>query len=460
VKPSLDDLRRALKNRALTGLAALTRGFFDDQASFCASRALLQKVLGTRRSGKSTAFASKCLLAARLEGEVAYCHLTIDLGRAQIWPHFEKLDHVNKIGLKFDRANSRVTTPTGGIIKMYGLSTKAEAEKLRGGSRVMGVIDEAGAQSQLVLELAVKETLGPSCWDYAHRGGFGVVVGGTPSRMLDTYWHNLCKPGIAGADSAYWHFNIRKNPLFVGHVDRVIAAFCKEFGIEPGSAAYQREVEGKFCPDTEGLCYAWNGFVLPEAALPEAGQTLLSVDFGKNTTAYVVGRVKGGVLYILEARETHDNNIEAIVMSIRQLKERWGVGEMIGDSADGITLKSMHDQYGFPMRGAKKPGSKEDRIWTLDSGLRTGQVMLGPQTAPLQAQLRTVLWNEDRDDHHESQPDHSIDATHYLEELVASFNKPKAKAEKARYGSKEWFEAEEIRAERDLFRRAGLRPPR
>jgi len=402
-----------------------------------------------------------CVLAARTEAEVAYVHLTIDLGRAQLWPHFEQLDHENKIGLKFDRALSRVRVPGGGVIKMYGLSTKAEAEKLRGGSRVLGIIDEAGAQNQDVLELAVKETLGPSCWDYAHRGGHGVVIGGTPSRMLDTYWHNLCKPGIAGADPAYWHFNIRKNPLFAGHVERIIAAFCKDFGIEPGSAAYQREVEGKFCPDTEGLCYGgWNGFVLPAEALPDSGQTLMAVDFGKNTTAYVVGRVKAGILYILEARETTNNNIEDIARNIRELKDRWGIGEMIGDSADGIAVKSLREQYGFNIEGAKKPGSKEDRIWILDSGLRTGQVMLGPQTSPLQMQLRTVLWNEDRDDHHESQPDHCIDATHYLEELVASFRKPKAKAEKPRYGTPEWLAQEELRAERDLFRRAGLRPPR
>jgi hypothetical protein len=71
-------------------------------------------------------------------------------------------------------------------------------------------------------------------------------------------------------------------------------------------------------------------------------------------------------------------------------------------------------------------------------------------TEPLQEEIRSVGWNDTRDDHHESQPDHACDAAHYGLELASAIGVMAAPVRPEK-GSPEWYAAEEEKMRAMVF---------
>lgn len=452
------DLKRAFARKAAFPKELLLKGLYDKQLSFRNARASRRKINGGRRSGKTRSLAVELLYTSLPGRESAYVTLTIGIAKGILWPHMQQLNKEFSLGLRFNRTTGRITLPHEGFIELYGLNSQPDAEKLRGQGRPLGVIDEMGALNQDLVKYCLRETLGPSCLDFYGIGGAGVVIAGTPSRLTETFWHEQCKPGIRGEDPAYWHMHISENPFFAGRHEAAIQAWLEENSVTRESAAAMREIDGIFCVDSEGLVYSWSGLVLPTEAVPLVGHTLLCVDFGTtHPCAWNVLRVVNGEIFVLESLKETGCSIQRVADVCHQLRVKWNIGEMVGDSEGAQAIVSLRENHGLPMESAVKRGLKIDRIWMVDSGFKSNTLHLCPETTPLQAELRTVQWNETRDDHHPRQRDDNLDALGYGVEKCNAI-KLKQQPPGPEYGSPEWLRMQEERTVREVMARAGLKP--
>ncbi len=412
-------------------------GFRDDPS-------LARVCIGGRRSGKSTIFIGEALQVADMFPGTVVPYLSQTVGRAKLvlLPHVEEFMREGA-KLHVDNGRDQIRTPTGGIVQLGGLSTKAEVEKGRGISSPALYIDEAGTIGDARLRPSLLETYGPATKDFYGKGGRGIAVGGTPDYVPSSFWYKLCGGNSRKSEFGYTvhHMTIHDNPFYAGREQLVIDAYLEENGLELSDPEVQREWFGRFCLNTQGLAYPhWDGTILPLVTMPLHGYTVLGVDLGSDhPCAFVVVRFTlhesiigppGKELlhtvhhaHVLETYEESGMTVHDVRATINQFQKNYGIGLTVGDSAGGgaMTVDTINNVMGVPIQAAKKPGLKEDRIWMTDSMLQTRRLHVYDRCETLIEQLGSVpkeRKTNGRIDHMAGYPDHSLDALHYA--LVAA----------------------------------------
>lgn len=395
----------------------------------------LKSLLYGRRTGKTTYAVGK-VCDDGIPGEVhPFVGVTATKARDTCFPILERFVKSHGLGVSFNRQKLRATTDRGVIIQCMGLATKPEVEKLRG-ERYPGVIfDECGAQNQDLLKVAVQEAAGPATLDFWGRGGFGIMCLGTPSYAPIGFWHEICGGNgeIAPKHGFTCHRgNVLQNPYIRDPAEALRRKLVQQ-GWTEETPEYIREWLGKFCLSTDGLCYgrAWNQIVEHRIYRPLQGLTIVSMDWAENAPcAWAVIRVVEHVeqvgnmlhtslhVHVLETKEKVCDSLAEIAAITRQLMKAYSAGWLVGDSAEGIGIRQLNQQYGLPMSKAEKSGKKAERIFMMQGMLRCGTLRIYEDCESLIEQITTLPWNEDRDDHHEAYDDHTCDALHYGIELA------------------------------------------
>lgn len=429
---------------ALDSSISLPVEWHEKQRAFKHDPSLARVGIGGRRSGKSTVFIGEALEVADQFPGTIVPYLAQTMGRTKLicLPHIEEF---NREGAKLhvDNGRDQVRTPSGGIVQLGGLSTKAEVEKGRGISSPALYIDEAGTIGDARLRPAVMETYGPATKDFYGLGGRGIAIGGTPDYVPKSFWSGLCGGNTRKSEYGYTvhHMTIFDNPFYTGREKMVIEAYLKENKLRLSDPEVQREWYGRFCLNTKGLAYpSWDGSILPLAQMPLHGYTVLGVDLGsEHPCAFVVIRftLHESIIgppdkpllhhvhhaHVLETYEESGMSVHDVRATIHQLQKNWNVSHTVGDSGGGgkLTIDTINKVMGVPIEAASKPGLKEDRIWMLDSMLRNRTFHVYDRAETLIEQLGSVpkeRKSNGRIDHMAGYADHSLDATHYA--LIAA----------------------------------------
>lgn len=423
----------------------------------------LRLLLWSRRTGK-TDYIVTALCEDSIPGQVhPFVGPTITKAKDLIRPKLEEYEKTH--GVRFTpKDGDKFITPRGAIIQLFGLGSIPDAEKLRGGSYPFAVFDECGIPNQEILKKAVLEFCQPATNDWYMRGGRGIILSGTPGPIPEGFFFEASQ----GEYSASVHrATIYDNPFFDGRAKAVLEKTLHQNKWTESTPQYRREHLGEWCLDSEGLCYAlWDGSFHDHTTLPP-GYTVLAIDLGFNdAAAFVVVRfvpyvweVEGRRFetmraYVLEAYEQEGLTYGKIANIARAMAKRWRVIDMVGDSGGGGLqgIETMRAEHGLPIQAVVKGGKKRDRIWNANSQFGDGSLFLccDPKSAIVH-QLRTVVWNEKRDDHHERCPDHSCDALHYA---IGHANLDTSVRElPPAPGTEAWKKAEAERRKREALRR-------
>jgi hypothetical protein len=346
-------------------------------------------------------------------------------------------------GLQFVHKGEHVHFPSGGTVRLMGMSNTAEIQKLRGEDLLAAYFDECGVPKSEVLKEAVL-----SCaWEALrkHRGepGSGASLSGTPGALPEGFfWECTTQNNPDGSPmyGASRHFGlIYDNPLFAGgKAERSIEEDLKnKLYLSREDSRFRREVLAQWCLPSELRCYSSFGkILLPQSSAPWGGRCVMAVDFGwHDHTAIVILRLvpfeehyeqpdgsvnilKGERVHVVYATKRQYWKLPDLALKLKELQILYSVGTIIGDSGGGASkqvVESFAGTFGVPMLPAQKNalGVKKSRIHTLNDMFAIGHIFVYEDAAPLADELGYLVWNEDRDDHDERQGDHCADGFGY-----------------------------------------------
>jgi hypothetical protein len=442
---------QAVKGNTNPALAARQTAL---QRRYIRDRAALITYLAGRRHGKTEAVVGRMVENARPHTMQAYVAPTITRAGEILMPILRQLQR--DCGLRFTQVGDHITFPSGGAVRLMGMSNVAEIQKLRGEDLLAAYFDECGVPKSAVLKEAVL-----SCaWEALrkHRGepGSGASLSGTPGPVPgnpaeaepDFWWQVTTQNQPDGSPmyGASRHFGlIYDNPIF--QVRMPDGRTKAEHSIEEDlknklylsreDSRFRREVLAQWCLPSELRCYGSFGKILrPNASAPTLGRTVIAVDFGwGDHTAIVVIRLvpfeerypqedgsvtvlKGERLHVLYATKRQHWKLGDLAAKLLELQTTFNVGTIVGDSGGGASrqvVESFASTWGVPMLPAMKNGLgvKRSRIHTIDDLFAIGHIVVYEDAACLGEELGYLVWNEDRDDHDPRQQDHCADAFGY-----------------------------------------------
>lgn len=420
----------------------------------------LRVVCGGRQWGKSTWNAvSKKRNAIPNTTSLAVAP-TIHKARDLLWPVCERMNREQDARIELRLSDSQLVMPNGHVVQLLGLSTLAEAEKIRGFTPPDISIEECGTFRDELLSYAIDACARPALMRWWRRGGRGLTAIGTPSKNVKTYWHHMC---LGDTGASVHHATVRDNP----HIPDA-AAFLRQvlydnrkLGWTERTPEYRREYLGEFCPDSESLPYGgWNGAVMPQQSAPAHGWTVMGVDFGQHQpNAWVVMRLtteRGHdpqnariytmhKIHMLHAYKQAGMTTEQVAAHTRVLERRFHPNIIVGDNSGGgaqsiADLQRVYNMNILPAKSGKRSAFKKDKIWMFGSMLSNQTIVVYEETRPWQDESRVMPWNEDQTDHHPSYQDHALDAGLYaLEFLMAHVSETEAEPMP---GTPEWEERE------------------
>lgn len=386
---------------------------------------------------------------------------TITKGMDLLWPMCERLNREHDARLELKRGDHQIWMPNGGRVQILGLSTLAEAEKIRGFVPGMVTFEECGTYRDELLQFAIDACATPALMRYWRRGGRGIAAIGTPSKHVKTYWHRMCLGDTGGS---VHRATVHDNP----HIPDAAAFLRKvlrdneKLGWTERTPAFRREYLGEFCPDVEELPMgSWNGMVLPTKSAPPHGWTVMGVDFGQHQpNAWMVLRLtterasdpSGSRIYTMHkihhlyAYKQAGMRTDQVAAHTKMLAERFHANVVVGDNSGGgaqsiADLQRIYQLPIVPAKAGKRSQFKRDKIWTYGSMLGNQTIVVYEDTTPWQDEARVTPWNEERTDFASGYPDHCLDAGLYaLDFLMAHISETEAEPMP---GTPEWEAKEE-----------------
>lgn len=439
-----------------TKIADLVReSLFPKQLNVLVDQAYLKAVLCPRRSGKSwTALSDVHDTCLRAPGSVCVivC-LTLKHCKNVYWnsvlPRFHRM-----FGIVTDKHHTdmRLTFPNGSIIYFVGAETKAEIEKLRGGSYDKVVIDECKSFPPDLLRELIYDVCLPACAD---RGGTVMMIG-TPGSILEgpfyegTYQHALSEQQVWVDGKAtekvpfsrtfdqpevFWQTEklgvdgLPVVPSYSRHswtvLDNVYApkvwqralALKKDSGWADDHPTWLREWLGQWVSADDVYVYAYavlrsdpnrrdsvqwkparskeNPHGLPSG---HEWRFILGMDLGfEDDFAMVVGAysLTDGSLYQVFDYKINHQDVDQVAQHIHNVVQRFDnkIDAMVADSVGlgKMVVETLNRRHGYNIEPAEKR-EKYDFIELLNADFHSGRIKIEPES-DLDGELRMLQWD-------------------------------------------------------------------
>jgi hypothetical protein len=459
--------------RASGGICdAIYEGLFPEQQAYINDPARFKAIQCPRRSGKSRVDGADVVMTSEQYPDEDSLCVAITRGhcRATIGQAVERIRRTFDLplipktldGLLYihnERTNHRTW--------MAGCKDFAQADKLRGDYLVKAWVDEAQSipltahpdsmaddtnkeQPKLLLQYLVEDVIAPRLLD--RRGT--LTLSGTPGALLKGYFWEVTTGDGTRPKWATHSWSMHAN-VYLPDVEAQIAELCAQFGWDPGSPTYQREILGRWVADPNALVYrydatksAWAGGEYPgciDRAIAEFGNDLhwgMGVDLGHHdATAFVLGfwprgGQRWGIARVWGGSEmTQPQRAQAIVQTRRDLQARGQhLARVVMDTGGGgkMIAHDLGTTYGLTVEAAQK-ADKAAGIRLVQADLHSGNLLVNPsECGALLGEWTVLPWDPGHTGHDDRYADHCSDATLYLRRslpITARFVEPVPTAE-------------------------------
>lgn len=330
----------------------------------------------------------------------------------------------------------RVTLTNGSIISFIGAETRAEIEKLRGGSYDLVIIDECKSYPAGILEELIRDVIKPALRD---RKGDLVLIG-TPGSILSGPFYEATFPGLMKANGKPHSRTFDDpEPYWTNNPDARVAAWSrhawsvqdnvavphlwaealeeKEFyGWDDDHPTWLRESMGQWVASNDAFVYAYATLRttaedkvhwVPDTSddsrhgLPRGHDDwrfVLGMDLGfEDATAFVVCAYSptSGHLYHLWDYKSSHLLPDQVADWVRRIIDRFGMPDaMVADMGHGgakMLVEGINQRHGILIQAAERR-DKFDHIELVNSDFHSGRIKI-QKNSDLALELSMLQWD-------------------------------------------------------------------
>lgn len=426
-----------------TEIEALVAALSPKQLSLHQDKADQICVVCTRQSGKTSEALLKAAETMVLRpGTITYIIMpTRDRCRDTFWDRWKEL--CQRFGLTDDNHHETLleTRWRGSIVRLVGVPDKKRADRIRGQTLDVIIIDEAANFADDVLQYLIEHCCSAAL---GIRGG-QLYVCSTPGMEPAGYLYRLyTDPKLEFSR----HFlTLQDNPAWtdpVGYLEKV----RRQFGYSEDDPTYQREWLGKWVADFSLRVYRVSDENQIDAP-PPCDFYVMAVDLGAtDESAICVLGWKAGkrTLYCVHEEAASELDITSVAERVRELQDTYKPLVTMVDGAAKQSVLELQNRHGIPLEATPKaPGYKPKAIAQLNADLKRLSVLI-PRSFAVVGQMRALQWKAKAIGMLENpgQPNDRCDAFlyaylrayHYVEQLAE---------DKPEYGSAEYWRLEQAK---------------
>lgn len=396
---------REMANDINFALYKLNEDYFQEQRDVLVEINHSKKILVccSRRAGKSF-FCAGAIVKSALKNpgsRIIYINLTFKNAVKQIWDNVIKASEA--VGLQIDKSSKNdgeIEWVNGSSLRIKGNSNNAEADTLRGESKVsLVVIDEAFHQKNM--EYAINEVIMPFLADLGDKAT--ILCTGTPPRIPHTYMEKLWSNDKTWR---HYHWTAENNP-HVPDFEKFIEEVCKAKGLTKDAPFIQREYYGVIgAYDTEAMVFKnYQSYTeLPTSFT--ANRIAIGCDWGfsdYNSIITVAYNTQSGEAYVIEEKKFNKATVSEIIAEVKRsyeaAKNRFGIDDiqiLCDTNEQSITYELYANQH-LPAYNAYKY-DKASAIAQLSDWLRSGKIKVNANDIYLKDEFERTLYKRDEDD--------------------------------------------------------------
>lgn len=397
---------REMANDINFALYKLNEDYFQEQRDVLVEINHSKKILVccSRRAGKSY-FCAGAIVKSALKNpgsRIIYINLTFKNAVKQIWDNVIKASEA--VGLQIDRSSKNdgeIEWVNGSSLRIKGNSNNAEADTLRGESKVsLVVIDEAFHQKNM--EYAINEVIMPFLADLGDKAT--ILCTGTPPRIPHTYMEKLWSNDKTWR---HYHWTAENNPHIPDFEKFIEEEVCKAKGLTKDAPFVQREYYGVIgAYDTEAMVFKnYQSYTeLPTSFT--ANRIAIGCDWGfsdYNSIITVAYNTQSGEAYVIEEKKFNKATVSEIITEVKRsyenAKNRFGINDiqiLCDTNEQSITYELYANQH-LPAYNAYKY-DKASAIAQLSDWLRSGKIKVNANDIYLKDEFERTLYKRDEDD--------------------------------------------------------------
>ena len=396
---------REMANDINFALYKLNEDYFQEQRDVLVEINHSKKILVccSRRAGKSY-FCAGAIVKSALKNpgsRIIYINLTFKNAVKQIWDNVIKASE--DTGLQIDKSSKNdgeIEWVNGSSLRIKGNSNNAEADTLRGESKVsLVVIDEAFHQKNM--EYAINEVIMPFLADLGDKAT--ILCTGTPPRIPHTYMEKLWSNDKTWR---HYHWTAENNP-HIPNFEKFVEEVCKAKGLTKDAPFIQREYYGVIgAYDTEAMVFKNYQTYTELPTSFTANRIALGCDWGfsdYNSIITVAYNTQSGEAYVIEEKKFNKATVSEIITEVKRsyeaAKNRFGIDDiqiLCDTNEQSITYELYANQH-LPAYNAYKY-DKASAIAQLSDWLRSGKIKVNANDIYLKDEFERTLYKRDEDD--------------------------------------------------------------
>lgn len=396
---------REMANDINFALYKLNEDYFQEQRDVLVEINHSKKILVccSRRAGKSY-FCAGAVVKSALKNpgsRIIYINLTFKNAVKQIWDNVIKASEA--VGLQIDKSSKNdgeIEWVNGSSLRIKGNSNNAEADTLRGESKVsLVVIDEAFHQKNM--EYAINEVIMPFLADLGDKAT--ILCTGTPPRIPHTYMEKLWSNDKTWR---HYHWTAENNP-HIPNFEKFIEEVCKAKGLTKDAPFIQREYCGIIgAYDTEAMVFKNYQTYTELPTSFTANRIAIGCDWGfsdYNSIITVAYNTQSGEAYVIEEKKFNKATVSEIITEVKRsyetAKNRFGIDDiqiLCDTNEQSITYELYANQH-LPAYNAYKY-DKASAIAQLSDWLRSGKIKVNANDIYLKDEFERTLYKRDEDD--------------------------------------------------------------
>ena len=381
----------------------LLKNLFKEQRDFLMDDTQYRKQIAIcgRRAGKTYSNARRLAWTCiKPNSPCLYLNLNFSNAINQMWDETHKA--VEEVGLRIkqeSKAEGYIEFTNGSKITFRGNTNKAEADKGRGYSYRLVIIDECGHQKNM--QYLMDEVLRPCMADFADSV---LIATGTPPRVP----HTWCEKAWNDTTFKKYHWTMFENP-HMPDPEQFIHEECISKGVTRESSFIQREYYGTMgAYDTEAQVFKGRQtYTIP--ANPETlnfTNICIGVDFGfsdYNAVVTLAYNKNTRQAWVLRENKFNHSDITGIVNVIKEHDEaakellmKKGFNpevDIFCDNNEKSIIAELKRNYGVRAYPAWKH-DKAMAIEQLAEELRTGRMVI-PAKGALDDEMDSILYKRD-----------------------------------------------------------------